>query len=166
MTAFRITIAVPLFMATLVGCGPIIPIPPGAPTSDLVLSETSPEASIQRLILDGTSYPAPSFSFHIPAGPRTVGIGWEVTIADRCDPEENLCGATILGGRCSGEFMAEANERYRILLDSRRGEASASVVKRGPTALYVGQDEAIVATLTCEIMNRRDRQNSPALVTF
>ena len=151
---------------TLWGCGPVIPVAPGTPTSDLVLSHTSPESSIQRLTLDGKSYSAPTLSFQIPAGPHTIGITWDVTIADRCDPEENLCGATSLGGRCSGQFTAEPNERYRILLDSRQGKVTASVAKRGASALYLGQDEAIVAPLTCERMTRRDRLNSSALVTF
>jgi hypothetical protein len=151
---------------TLLGCGPVIPIPRGVPASDLVLSHTSPESSIQRFTLDGRSYSAPTLSFQIPAGPHTVGITWDVTISDRCDPEENLCGATSLGGRCSGQFTAEPNERYRILLDSRQGTVVASVVKRGSSALYLGQDEAIVAPLTCERMTRRDRQHSSSLVTF
>ena len=158
--------ALGLLVLPLIGCGPVIPIPPGTPVSDLVLSHTSPESSIQRLTLDGKSYSAPTLSFQIPAGPHTLSITWDVTISDRCDPEENLCGATSLGGRCSGQFTAEPNERYRILLDSRQGKVTASVVKRGASALYLGQDEAIVAPLTCERMTRRDRQNSSALVTF
>ena len=158
--------ALALLVLPLIGCGPVIPIPPGTPVSDLVLSHTSPESSFQRLILDGTSYSAPALSFQIPAGPHTLSITWDVTISDRCDPEENLCGATSLGGRCTGQFTAEPNERYRILLDSRLGKVTASVVKRGVSALYLGQDEAIVAPLTCERMTRRDRRNSSALVTF
>ncbi|MEN9846329.1 MAG: hypothetical protein RIS36_1476 [Pseudomonadota bacterium] len=155
-----------LFALGLWGCGPVIPILPGTPTSDLVLSHTSPESSIQRFTLDGKSYSAPSLSFQIPAGPHTIGITWDVTISDRCDPEGNMCGATSLGGRCSGQFTAEPNERYRILLDSRQGKVTASVAKRGSSTLYLGQDEAIVAPLTCEKMTRRDRLNSSALVTF
>ncbi len=148
------------------GCSPLIPIPPGAPVSDLVLSSTSPDSTIQRLTLDGRSYCAPALSFEIPAGHHTVGLSWEVTVSDRCDPEENMCSATILAGRCSGEFRADPNERYRILLDSRKGGISATVQKRGSTALYLGQDEAIVATFSCERMTRRDRQDTSALVTF
>jgi hypothetical protein len=155
-----------LGIATISGCMPIIPIPPGAAVSDLVLSRTSPESSIQRFTLDGKGFSAPTLSFEIPAGTHTVGITWEVTIPDRCDPEENLCGGTTLGGRCSGEFTADANERYRLLLDSRRGEVSATVRKRGASALYIGQDEAIVSPLSCERMTRRERQDSSALVTF
>lgn len=162
----RWAIATGLLALTLWGCGPVIPIAPGTPTSDLVLSHTSPESSIQRLTLDGKSYSAPSLSFQIPAGPHTVGITWDITIADRCDPEENMCGATSLGGRCSGQFTAEPNERYRILLDSRQGKVTAFVAKRGTSALYLGQDETIVAPLSCERMTRRDRLNSSALVTF
>ena len=156
------------FLATFAftACGPVIPIPPGTPTSDLVLSHNSPESSFQRFTLDGKSYSPPSLSFQIPAGSHTLSIGWQVTISDRCDPEENLCGATVMSGRCSGEFTAETNERYRILLDSRQGKVSASVRKRGSATLYLGQDEAIVAPLTCERMTRRDRQDSSALVTF
>ena len=150
----------------LAACGPTIQILPGTPTSDLVLSQTSPESSLQRLILDGRSYSAPSLPFQIPAGPHRVGIAWEVIISDRCDPEENRCGATIVSGRCSGEFTAEALERYRILLDSRTGEVRATVQKRAGSALYVGQDEAMVTSLTCERMQRRDRQDTSALVTF
>jgi len=151
---------------SVASCGTVIKIPPGTPTSDLVLSHTTPESSFQRFTLDGKSYSPPNLSFQIPAGPHTVSIGWQITISDRCDPEENLCGATVMAGRCSGQFTAEANERYRILLDSRRGNVTASVAKRGSAALYLGQDEAIVAPLSCERMTRKDRQDSSALVTF
>jgi hypothetical protein len=156
-------LALPVLVA---GCSPSIPIDPGTPVSDLVLSSTSPNSSIQRFTLDGRSYSAPALSFEFPAGHHSVGISWEVTVSDRCDPEENMCSATILTGRCSGEFSAEPNERYRILLDSRKGDISATVQKRGSTALYLGQDEAIVAALSCERMTRRDRQDTSALVTF
>jgi hypothetical protein len=156
-------LALPMWLA---GCSPSIPIPPGTPVGDLVLSSTSPDSSIQRFTLNGRSYSAPALSFEIPAGNHTVGLSWEVTVSDRCDPQENMCSATILAGRCSGEFRADPNERYRILLDSRKGGISATVQKRGSTALYLGQDEAIVVPLSCERMTRRDRQDTSALVTF
>ncbi|MEY4668518.1 MAG: hypothetical protein RL518_1217 [Pseudomonadota bacterium] len=156
----------PLLLLSLSACSPVIPIPPGSAVSDLVLSHTSPESSVQRLTLDGRSYPAPTFSFSIPAGPHTVSIAWEVTISDRCNPEENMCSSTRLSGTCSGQFLAEPNERYRILLDSRRGTIAASVQKRGGSALYIGQDEAIVAPLMCQKLSQRDQYGTPGIVTF
>jgi hypothetical protein len=150
----------------LSACGPVIPIPPGVPVSDLVLSHTSPETSFESLMLDGKSYSAPSLSFSIPAGPHRVGFAWEISVSDRCDPEENICGATILSGRCSGAFTAEPNERYRILLDSRRGDITGYIQNRGGSVLYIGQDETIVAPLICERLTRRDRRDTSGIVNF
>jgi len=152
--------------ASLVGaCAPVIPIPPGTPTSEMVLSTTTPGMTLEQLKLDGRSHRAPMLSFQIPAGPHTIGVQYAVTITDQCGPEESFCTATVTTGSCSGDFVAEANSAYRLLIDSRSGRPRASVQKRS-SALYVGQEESVLADLSCINSGTRNREQGVGVVNF
>lgn len=154
------------WLVFVTGCSPIIPIPQGTPSSELVLSDTNPGMSFDSFRLDGRSYRAPSLSFDIPAGKHSVGVGYVVRITDSCDPEESFCSSTVMTGRCSGEFLAEPNERYRLLVDTRSGTPAGTVQKRAAGALYIGQGEGIVASLTCENTGSASREGAVGIATF
>lgn len=155
-----------LVVCLLGACSPVIPIPPGTPTSDFVLSGTNPGFSYEQFILDRRSYRAPMLAFDIPAGNHSVGIRYVIRIGDPCDPEESFCGATVMTGGCSGEFLAEPNERYRLLVDTRSGAPKGTIQRRAGGALYMGQGESIVAILTCETSGKTSREGAVGIATF
>lgn len=155
-----------LASAGLLACAPVIPIAPGTATSDFVLSETNPGTTFEQFALDGRTYRAPMLSFQIPAGPHRVGVGYTIRISDPCDPEESFCSATVITGGCSGEFVAEVNERYRLLLDTRSGTPKGTIQRRSTGALYIGQSEGIVAPLTCENSDVTSREGSVGIANF
>lgn len=147
-------------------CGPVIPIPPGTPTSEFVLSGTTPGMTFDQFVLDRRSYRAPMLSFDIPAGQHTVGVRYTIRISDPCDPEESLCSSTVTSGSCSGAFSADANQRYRLLIDTRSGTPNATVRLRSTSALYVGQGESEVATLQCQQNRSTSREGAVSVATF
>ncbi len=155
-----------LASAELLACSPVIPIAPGTPTSDFVLSETNPGTTFEQFSLDGHTYRAPMLSFQIPAGHHRVGVRYVIRISDPCDPEESFCSSTVIAGGCSGEFLAEANERYRLLLDTRSGGPKGTIQRRSSGALYIGQGEGIVTPLTCENSGTTSREGSVGIATF
>lgn len=155
-----------LAVTSLLACSPVIPIPPGTPTSDFVLSETNPGTTFEQFSLDGRAYRAPMLSFEIPAGRHVVGVRYAIRISDPCDPEESFCSSTVIVGGCSGEFVAEPNERYRLLLDTRFGSPKGTIQRRSSGALYIGQGEGIVAPLTCENSGTTSREGSVGIATF
>ena len=122
--------------------------------------------SFEQFVLDGRPYRAPMLSFDIPAGQHSVGVRYVLRISDPCDPERSFCTSTVMTGRCSGQFLAEANERYRLLVDTRSGTPRGSVQKRAGGSLYLGQGEGIIATLDCESTGSTSREGAVGIATF
>lgn len=158
--------ALALAFSSQVACSPVIPIPPGTPTSEIIISETTPGTNFERFSLDGRSYRAPMLSFQIPSGPHVVGVQYTIRVLDPCDPEESFCTSTVIQGGCSGEFAAEVNERYRLLLDTRSGTPTGTIQRRSVGALYMGQGESIVAALICKNADITSREGTVGIATF
>ena len=162
-TLSRIALLVTLFTQS---CGPVISIPPGTPVSTVVLSTTTTEARFEQFIFDGRSYSAPMLSFDIPVGRHSVGVRYRVTISDWCHAGDQVCNVTSVFGYCPGAFTAEPNEPYRILLDTRSGSVTGAIHKRSGSTVYLGQDEDILAPLTCEQRGREEQRTPDGLITF
>ena len=143
----------------LSGCSPVIAIPAGSDVSSLILSRTTPEATFESVSLNGRSISAPYFSFEIPSGPYSVGAKYRVEAVDRCDSGELLCSVTSTVVSCSGSFHAAPNVRYRILIDPRNGPLKATIQQREGSSLYIGLEEGVLSTLTCEIVKREERRD-------
>ena len=148
------------------GCSPAIPIPPGAPTSDLVLSSTAPGTTFEQFSFDGKSYSAPLLSFMIPAGAHTVGVHYSITTTDFCGPEESFCSATVSTGSCTGRLSAEAGASYRLLVDTRSSQPRGTVSLRKSSHLPLGQDGDVAAELQCKSSGNRTRQQSVGIASF
>lgn len=148
-----------LFACSLSACSPVIAIPAGSEVSNLILSRTTPDASFEGFTFDGRRLDPPYFSFDIPTGPHAVSVRYVVDAVDRCDSRESSCSVTRTNVTCSGSFKAEANVRYRILLDPRSSPLKATIHRREGSSLYIGQEEGVVSTLTCDIMSREERRS-------
>lgn len=166
MVCRRASLITLLIVPLLQACGPRIPIPPGAPVSRLTLSSTGTQAGFDQFVLDGLSYSTSMFSFEVPAGHHSVGIRFTVTTSDWCHAGDQVCNVTNLFGECTGAFTAEANESYRILLDTRNGSLGGSIRKRSGPTVYLGQEEDIIAPLTCEKKGQKEQRAPEGLITF
>lgn len=166
MTAGRVLAFALLLVASVQGCGPRIPIAPGAPTSAITLSSTGTQARFDQFIFDGKAYSTSMFSFDVPAGHHSVGIRFTITTSDWCHAGDQVCNVTSLVGECTGTFTAEPNESYRILLDTRNGSLGGRIQKRAGPAVYLGQDEDIIGPLTCEKTGQKEQRAPEGLITF
>ena len=155
-----------LIVVLLQGCGPRIPIAPGTPVSNLVLTSTGTQARFDHFILDDRSYSPSMFSFDVPAGHHSVGIRFTITTSDWCHAGDQVCNVTSLFGECTGTFTAEPNESYRILLDTRNGSLGGSIQKRSGSTVYLGQDEDIIGPLTCKNTGQKEQRAPEGLITF
>ena len=155
-----------LFALFAQSCAPVIVVPPGAPASSLVLSSTGPEVRFEQLTFDGRSLSAPMFSFDIPAGRHSLGVRYHITISDWCHDGNQVCNGTSVLGTCTGEFTAEPNESYRVLLDTRSGSVKGTIQKRSGAPVYLGQEEDILVPLSCEQSSRKEQPAPDGLITF
>ena len=148
-----------LFCSLVSACSPVVPIPAGSEVSNVILSRTTPEAAFKGLSLDGRAVTPPYFSFDIPSGDHKLGLRYHVDATDRCDSRESSCWVTRTTVACSGSFHAAPNMRYRILIDPRNSPLKATILRREGSSLYLGQEEGVVSTLTCDIMSREEQRS-------
>jgi hypothetical protein len=163
----RVRALTALLLATCAqACGPRIPIPPGAAVSTLILTSTGNQTRFDRLILDERSYSPSLFSFTLPAGHHTVEVTFTTTTSDWCHSGDQGCTITTLIGECSGAFRAEPHGSYRILVDTRSGSLQGTVQKRSDSAVFLGQDEAILERLACKKTGQREQRAPEGLISF